>query len=846
MDGAGAGEPRQPYWPSDGCVGVRPHRVFARRRKGVLAVRQRRRFHAPHGRPGGVVRAARSGEPRALRELGLGPLPAGFDAWFFRAVNRDHTARFQTIDSALATLVPLLGVATPAPGAMAPFSAYAPASVHREPGSVPVRTSPNQTPADTSQMDRTSRPSGLPVDPRWSDEQRISTGTVIGGVGFAASQPGIAAPSGAARRHGSPVGWILAAVAVVAVAAVSVAVYVAKGRPSTAQDAGCSTSALDVCESACAAARADGSANADKLCLDYGDAVLHSDNVDRAVTVYQSACDASAGAACDRLGAIVGLNGRKVHDVKKATALFQRACDAKIASGCAHLGYALESGWAEGGASKATGLYEKACSDGEGKACAFWAEAIRSGRGGATPDVTKADVTWAKGKASLESGCKGGDGEACSLLGVADDRSGNLSEARTFYKKGCDLEDGLGCTNLAHLDLEGTDPAGALQSFTKLCGNGEAAACDDQGIVEARLPSQTRFGPRGEIVYKFNCDQAMQAGCSAWGESRILPGGGGDLAKAFEALKRGCDLGSTIACVNSGGLMYLGHGAKKDRPGAHGLFDKACAAGDPSGCGESGSLYQTDYIEQPADLVKAYSNLAEACKSGELDACANADELLAQGKGTTKDEAAALADITSLCEHKKVPFACYSYGDIILMDAQPKRTTDVEGFKASVERAKKLISDSCDANGFGCAYLARSYYPTDPSTQFNLFQKGCDKGQLDACGGLAQSYEQAKGTEKDVGKAIELYQKGCDGGYPFSCARLGVAYLEGWKQKDAERGAALSKEACGDAEPTGCSNYAVCLDSGVGVAINPSEAVLYYKRACALGNTDACHAAQPH
>ena len=57
--------------------------------------------------------------------------------------------------------------------------------------------------------------------------------------------------------------------------------------------------------------------------------------------------------------------------------------------------------------------------------------------------------------------------------------------------------------------------------------------------------------------------------------------------------------------------------------------------------------------------------------------------------------------------------------------------------------------------------------------------KSCDKGDVKACGALAQIYNYGWGVPQDLLKAAPLYVKACKGGDVESCVNLGILCQSG-------------------------------------------------------------------
>lgn len=96
--------------------------------------------------------------------------------------------------------------------------------------------------------------------------------------------------------------------------------------------------------------------------------------------------------------------------------------------------------------------------------------------------------------------------------------------------------------------------------------------------------------------------------------------------------------------------------------------------------------------------------------------------------------------------------------------------------------------------------------------------KSCDKGDIKACGALAQVYNYGWGVPQDLLKAAPLYVKACKGGDAESCVNLGILYQSGeGMPRDEAKAAELFDKACDDGHAIGCSNAGSAYMGGRGV-----------------------------
>ena len=66
---------------------------------------------------------------------------------------------------------------------------------------------------------------------------------------------------------------------------------------------------------------------------------------------------------------------------------------------------------------------------------------------------------------------------ACNGLGNFEENNNNLSEAKRWYEKSCDLGDMQGCVRLGYLEEKEGDLAGARELYKKSCDQGNVEGC---------------------------------------------------------------------------------------------------------------------------------------------------------------------------------------------------------------------------------------------------------------------------------------------------------------------------------------------------------------------------------
>ncbi len=141
--------------------------------------------------------------------------------------------------------------------------------------------------------------------------------------------------------------------------------------------------------------------------------------------------------------------------------------------------------------------------------------------------------------------------------------------------------------------------------------------------------------------------------------------------EALQAAKNAtqqCNDGIQRACVDLGYATLKGWGVPRNRQRADLLFRKACAAGEPEGCGYLAAGYERDYPKEAAELY------SKACFAGQGDSpsCGRLAALNEQGRGVTKDLPLAAALFQRHCEKSEnEPSVCEGWTRMSKLGVQP-------------------------------------------------------------------------------------------------------------------------------------------------------------------------------
>ncbi|MGJ8561175.1 MAG: tetratricopeptide repeat protein [Litorimonas sp.] len=171
-----------------------------------------------------------------------------------------------------------------------------------------------------------------------------------------------------------------------------------------------------------------------------------------------------------------------------------------------------------------------------------------------------ADVGLAKKLALWTEECAKSAGWACTNMGISYHNIGygrystDNAIAATFYERGCDAGNGLGCTKLGFMaekaDGVEKDDVRARELYRKGCDAKNALGCANHGyFMQFGLGGPTS-GTSAAEFYGKGCDGGEGRGCHnlALLYRKENSGVTVDLPKASELMRKSCRLGYTNAC----------------------------------------------------------------------------------------------------------------------------------------------------------------------------------------------------------------------------------------------------------------------------------------------------------
>jgi TPR repeat protein len=332
-----------------------------------------------------------------------------------------------------------------------------------------------------------------------------------------------------------------------------------------------------------------------------------------------------------------------------------------------------------------------------------------------------------------------------------------------------------------------------------------------------------------------------------------------------------CDLGcrqsSAMACVKLGKM--LAEGPPRDPGRAAPAFERACELGETAQCAPAAESYLSVGLSTPAVRL-----LQRACLSGEADgpkSCAQAAQILWEGKGLMRDPVSAVALAKRACD------ANQGLGCVIMGYAHVKG----EGVPKDVKKAAELISGSCaEGDDVACTAMgeiAREAKPDEiTKEQLETLGPACERGLLAVCVPGAEAARRlenpelalrlyrhackadapdavkacdvggnllvAKGGES-VAPGAEMQRKACAGGVTDACVRAAVSEA-GLPDADVKRMTEHLLKGCNSGPILeDCFKIALAIVTGRDAPRDPKAALQVFEKACAGGHGPSCRSA---
>ncbi|NOK18914.1 tetratricopeptide repeat protein [Corallococcus carmarthensis] len=533
------------------------------------------------------------------------------------------------------------------------------------------------------------------------------------------------------------------------------------------------------------------------LALLYGEGRGVAKDLAQAVRFYERGCAGDDGLSCNNLGVLKLMGGFGVaQDVAAGMGMLVQACNRNVGVACLTVAREFDQGVrTRKDARLASSYFRTACGMGEKEACAATSAAVAA-KPEPTPAVTPEEgAKLEKIRAMCETGV--GLGMACYVMGAAYEKGASVAvnpgRATMYYQRACDHDVPEACGDVRRmlgLTADGAKTEGPKQSVLEslqLDMTKVAPEKPKQSVLEslrldagkvaanAKPTANAKPAPRASVDrWRDECQDGKGEGdaCARLGEV-LLEGSAGlqvDVKKGMQLLEDACLKRTASACALLGALMVSGNDALKVAPAPLvGLvfLETGCEARDGGRACDLLGRARLDTTRQYASVGKGVQAWRNGCFTHEdMNSC-----------------------VLLLVITKK------------LADSGPEAvSSDARRSIPSIQAqaCKTRVKDECTALGLPM--------PKDVVRVRHL-KEACDAGDPDACGELAQAYQQGREIDWDRAEEIPVAEQGCDGGSGAACVQLAKYYrgVRGGAPLNLEAMLARAGQACSLKDSTGCS-----------------------------------------
>lgn len=234
----------------------------------------------------------------------------------------------------------------------------------------------------------------------------------------------------------------------------------------------------------------------------------------------------------------------------------------------------------------------------------------------------------------LQRLCNEKVGLACMFVGHHFESKNDMSQAKLWHHKGCELGNVYSCSQLGIIYDNERNYTQAFMFYATACVGGYMESCANLGNLYQKGQGVEQNGAMALELYVKACEGKEEFGCFNAG---VMYGFGKagvekDFIKARSYYHKACELGGAEACFNLGVMYENGGGGKQDSAKALDLYEKACDLGNGFGCNNAGNLY---YNKQ--QYGKARKLTEKGCELNNGTACYNLALGYHNGEGARQD-----------------------------------------------------------------------------------------------------------------------------------------------------------------------------------------------------------------
>ena len=238
----------------------------------------------------------------------------------------------------------------------------------------------------------------------------------------------------------------------------------------------------------------------------------------------------------------------------------------------------------------------------------------------------------------LQKLCDEKVGLACMFVGLEFHLQENTTQAKAWFKKGCDYNEPNSCGVLGDYHKKAKSYTKALMFYAKACDGGVMDACSNVGFFYENGLGVKQNAIKALELYIKSCDGGVGAGCTNAAEMHYSGdvGVAKDYTKARIFAHKGCELNHAVACLGLGFMYEKGNGVAKDEAKALDLFEKACSLDEGRGCVSAGTI-----LRKKLQYAKARQFLEKGCELNDEIACFGLAISYQYGDGARQDVAQA-------------------------------------------------------------------------------------------------------------------------------------------------------------------------------------------------------------
>lgn len=337
---------------------------------------------------------------------------------------------------------------------------------------------------------------------------------------------------------------------------------------------------------------------------DTGVADVVKSDLERALKLYDSACQGGYLESCRTAAAIYSRDKRRPADLPRARATFEKACALGDGPSCYDHGLLLQKG--EGGPADlgaALKSFSAGCDAQDARGCMQAGMMHKDGFGtGVDPKLAAA---------FFEKACSYGGPRFCGEPGTVE------APAARCGPGGADAD---GCLDRALYSTEpglGRDKITASRGFFEgKCKDRDAGACFRVAWLDA-FDDKTK----GRVGYEVACGLGSASACVNLGRMLVVgEGGAAEVGRARELFAKGCDGGDGVGCGNAGALLVSTTGGPRDDKAARARFEKGCELGEGVSCFNAAVMHAVG-LGGGKDSGRAKVLLGEGCQAGHQPSC---------------------------------------------------------------------------------------------------------------------------------------------------------------------------------------------------------------------------------